>query len=101
VPASVVNSRAYTAKDTTCPNGGRYPTEARKHGIEGTVVLQVLVGEDGRAIEARVETSSGNQSLDYTAATCIVAFARFNPKTINGIRVKTWTQKKWVWSLKS
>jgi periplasmic protein TonB len=37
----------------------RYPDEARRLGIEGTVKLDVLVGEDGRVKEARVLAGPG------------------------------------------
>jgi protein TonB len=37
----------------------RYPEEARRQGIEGTVTLDVLVGEDGRVREAKVISGPG------------------------------------------
>ena len=45
----------------------RYPADARQHGLEGVVVLSVLVRSDGRVEEARVAASSGAAVLDEVA----------------------------------
>jgi len=44
-----------------------YPPEARRRGEEGTVVLEVLVGADGRIRRVDVLRSSGSALLDATA----------------------------------
>ncbi|MDQ3494823.1 MAG: TonB family protein [Pseudomonadota bacterium] len=45
----------------------RYPRDALLAGMEGTVVLQVLVGSDGRALEVRIQQGSGHRVLDDAA----------------------------------
>ena len=45
----------------------RYPRDAHQQGLEGVVVLSVLVGSHGRVEEARVATSSGAAALDEAA----------------------------------
>ena len=46
-----------------------YPRLARRRGYEGTVLLEVLVKEDGRVGTVRVNRSSGHKSLDRAALT--------------------------------
>ncbi|MDR1701947.1 MAG: TonB family protein [Sporomusaceae bacterium] len=48
-----------------------YPPQARQKGIEGIVVLQVLVLENGRVGDASVVSSSGDSSLDAAALTSV------------------------------
>ena len=58
-----------------------YPEQARQSGIEGAVVLKVLVGADG-AVE-NVHTVSGNAQL-ASAAEYAVRQWRFRPLVANG-----------------
>lgn len=44
-----------------------YPLEARRRGIQGRVLVRVLVASDGRVREAKIEQSSGYQILDDAA----------------------------------
>jgi protein TonB len=44
-----------------------YPSASRRLNEEGSVVLALLVGEDGKVKEAKVETSSGFARLDEAA----------------------------------
>lgn len=44
-----------------------YPPTSRRLGEEGTVVLQLLVTEDGRIADAKVDKSSGFPRLDEAA----------------------------------
>jgi len=45
----------------------RYPDIARKAGIEGMVILKILVDVDGRVIKAKVLKSLGNVGCDEAA----------------------------------
>lgn len=56
-----------------------YPPAARRGGAEGRVSVSVDVGADGRVIDCRVTSSSGNADLD--GATCRLAKrnGRFEP----------------------
>jgi protein TonB len=55
-----------------------YPISARRRNEEGTVVLDVTVGADGRASDVALVTSSGYPDLDR-AAQRAAAKARFKP----------------------
>jgi protein TonB len=61
-----------------------YPREALYEGVGGTVELELLVGVDGRVIEARVVRSSGNRLLDNAARETVLQKWRFQAATLNG-----------------
>ncbi|MDX9868214.1 MAG: energy transducer TonB [Kiritimatiellia bacterium] len=60
-----------------------YPIGARRRGEEGTVILDVTVGPDGRAVAVTRVASSGFPELDR-AAERAAAQARFRPGTRDG-----------------
>ncbi|MBL8954752.1 MAG: TonB family protein, partial [Myxococcaceae bacterium] len=41
-----------------------YPADAADAGVQGTVVLEIDIGPDGKVIEARVTGKSGTDSFD-------------------------------------
>lgn len=53
-----------------------YPTEARRNGWEGTVVLDLAIAADGTLQSAAIHTSSGHRVLDR-AALRMIRSARF------------------------
>ncbi len=65
-----------------------YPPEALARGIEGVVVLRVVVEEDGAVRSAMVETSSGNAALDLSASTTVRDRWHFEPARRNGMPVE-------------
>jgi TonB family protein len=62
-----------------------YPEEAKKQKIEGTVVVAIVIGDDGNVISAKAK--SGPEPL-YGAAETAASKARFKPSTVNGKRAK-------------
>ena len=66
-----------------------YPPRCLRMGIEGTVRVRVLVGEDGRPQEVTLGKSSGESALDQ-AAMDAVRFWRFEPARHNGVPVRAW-----------
>ncbi len=60
-----------------------YPRLARRRGLEGTVLLEVLVDRNGRVLEVSVQTSSGHSILDRAAIRGVRSW-RFSPGTIDG-----------------
>ena len=66
----------------------RYPAEARQQGLEGVVVLNVLVRSDGRVEEARVAASSGAAVLDEVALDAVRKWT-FVPATQGGHPVES------------
>jgi protein TonB len=61
-----------------------YPTAARRMRHEGTVLLEVLVGVDGRPLRVDVRQSSGHRQLDDAAREQVLARWRFRPAMRDG-----------------
>ena len=66
-----------------------YPPRCLRMGIEGTVRLRVLVGEDGRPQDAAVRTSSGDAGLDQAALDAVRSW-RFEPAKRDGVPLRAW-----------
>ena len=66
-----------------------YPPRCLRLGIEGTVRLRVLVGEDGRPQDAAVRTSSGDAGLDQAALDAVREW-RFEPAKRDGVPMRAW-----------
>ncbi len=61
-----------------------YPRMARKRGLEGDVVLLVLVSDLGKVLNVEVESSSGHQVLDRAALQSVRKW-RFHPASREGV----------------
>lgn len=61
-----------------------YPRPAIRIRAEGTVLLKVLVGIDGRPLDVTIRDSSGHRSLDIAARDQVLREWRFRPATRNG-----------------
>ena len=66
-----------------------YPPRCLRMGIEGTVRVRVLVGEDGRVQEVTIGKSSGEAALDEAAMEA-VRYWRFEAAKRNGVPVRAW-----------
>lgn len=67
-----------------------YPAEAYRRGIEGTVVLNVLISESGRVLQTKVlHTIKGPFEFD-TACMEALRQWRFDPAVKNGKHVRVW-----------
>jgi len=66
-----------------------YPPRCLRLGIEGTVRLRVLVGEDGRPQDAAIGTSSGDTGLDQAALDAVRDW-RFEPAKRDGVPLRAW-----------
>jgi protein TonB len=66
-----------------------YPRDAIRDGSAGTVLLELLVGTDGRVLEARIVHSSGDRRLDVAARNDVLRKWRFKPAMFNGVAVKS------------
>jgi periplasmic protein TonB len=69
-----------------------YPLAARRLGLEGTVVLRVVVASDGSPVSVAVLQSSGHAVLDASAADTVRAKWRFVPARRNGVPVEDTVQ---------
>lgn len=67
----------------------QYTPQANRAGVQGTVVLKVLVDESGRVVDSTVLSPIGF-GLDDRARQC-VAHWTFQPSRKNGEPVKAWT----------
>jgi len=66
-----------------------YPPRCLRMGIEGTVRVRVLVGENGRVQEVTIGKSSGDAALDESALQAVRDW-RFEPAKRNGVAVRAW-----------
>jgi len=66
-----------------------YPGLAREAGVEGTVVVRVLVGKDGRVREAFVDPKASVPMLDEAALTAARDWV-FKPAITNNHPVAVW-----------
>lgn len=64
-----------------------YPEIARRAGVEGTVVLHITVGKDGRVEEARVVRSTTMGIFDEPAREAVLKW-RFEPARVDGRPVR-------------
>ena len=65
-----------------------YPRDALRDGVQGTVLLQVLVDVDGRPLQVDVQRSSGDRRLDIAARKQVLMNWRFRPAMKNGHAVQ-------------
>lgn len=61
-----------------------YPRDALRKRLQGTVVLDVHVGSDGRPVQVLVVTSSGHRALDRAAQQQVMRAWRFRPAMLDG-----------------
>jgi periplasmic protein TonB len=77
-----------------------YPSAARRLKETGIVVLQILVGVDGRVISSNVTSSSGYQRLDEAARQAL-SLCKFKPGTLDGKPVQGWATLRYAWKLEN
>ena len=65
-----------------------YPRAALRDRLSGTVTLQVLVGADGRPLEASIAQSSGHRELDRAALDQVLKRWTFRPAMRDGQAVQ-------------
>jgi periplasmic protein TonB len=66
-----------------------YPSASARLGEEGSVLLELTLGRDGRVLEARVIESSGHARLDRTAVNEAVRAWRLRPATLDGTPIES------------
>ncbi|TRW14382.1 energy transducer TonB [Glacieibacterium frigidum] len=72
------------ARDFEAP----YPPASQRNGEEGTVLVRVVIGADGRVTGASIARSSGFARLDDAALKRALAKWRFVPAMDNGVAVE-------------
>lgn len=66
-----------------------YPELARRAGVEGTVIVRVLVDKSGRATRTLIEHSD-NKLLDNAAEEAVRKYGHFPPAIQNGQPITCW-----------
>ncbi|MBS0457290.1 MAG: energy transducer TonB [Proteobacteria bacterium] len=61
-----------------------YPRQALREGVEGTVLLELLVDTDGHVLRVRIVHGSGDRRLDEAARAQVLANWRFQPAIRDG-----------------
>ncbi len=77
----------------------RYPQQARKRGFQGRVILNVLVGKDGRVADIGLQESSGHSILDNVALETVRGWA-FTPGRRGEDPVEMWIRVPMLFELK-
>ncbi|HEU4669257.1 MAG TPA: energy transducer TonB [Dyella sp.] len=68
------------------------PAQAVRQRMQGTVLLRVLVDEQGKPIEVRIEQSSGYTLLDRSARSQVLDGWSFQPAMVDGKPVRAWAR---------
>ncbi|HET6913471.1 MAG TPA: energy transducer TonB [Rhodanobacteraceae bacterium] len=84
------NNDATIAYETATPPD--YPVAAIREGVQGTVLLRVLVDATGKPIQVLVLKSSGSRDLDNAAREHVLAAWRFHPAQRDGHAIQAWAQ---------
>jgi len=70
-----------------------YPREAAEEGVEGAVILKVLVDEKGQVADSQITSSSGDKRLDAAALEWVKRW-RYLPAVQDGRPRRVWTRAK-------
>ena len=84
--------------DTKVPcDKPEYPRASLVNEEQGTVVLALQIGTDGKVMDSKVEKSSGYKNLDK--ATMKLAACKFKPMTKDGKPEEAWAKFEYSWTL--
>ena len=81
-------ANATIAYETATPPA--YPIQALQAGVQGTVMLKVLVGPAGKPLQVMIERISGSHILDDAARRHVLAAWRFHPAIRDGHATEAW-----------
>ncbi|WP_233843643.1 energy transducer TonB [Dyella sp. 2HG41-7] len=70
----------------------KFPAQAARMHMQGTVLLRVLVDETGKPVDVVVEHTSGYPLLDKSARDQVLGSWQFQPAVIDGHAVKAWAR---------
>ena len=98
VPVSLPRTIPASAVEYVVSPRPVYPLYSRRSGETGVVMLRVLIDEQGRPAQVRIEQSSGYGRLDAAAVAAMRA-ARFKPYTENGMALAVWAPAPIIFEL--
>jgi len=75
-----------------------YPDLARRQGVSGYVIMNVLIDESGNVEDVDIVESKPEEIFDLKADSTIRRW-KFEPATYNGKKVKVWAMQKIVFKL--
>jgi periplasmic protein TonB len=70
----------------------KFPMQALHLHMSGTVLLRVLVDENGKPVDVVIEQSSGFKLLDNSAREQVLSTWLFQPAVIDGHAVRAWAR---------
>ena len=91
-PSGVTKAPVVKAKACREPE---YPAVSERLGETGTVLLQLLVGTDGKVSDSKIEKSSGFERLDKAAQQAL-SRCKFEPGEVDGKPSAAWAQLKYT-----
>ena len=71
----------------------QYPPKAKAQGVEGYVLVSLLIGDNGEVQKVRVLESEPGGVFEQTAVNAIRQW-RFQPAQYQGKNVKVWARQK-------
>ncbi len=75
-----------------------YPKEAREKGLEGRVLVEAIVDENGNVIDARIRYSSNE--IFNEAALAAMRKMKFKPAKRNGVPIKVKVIQPFIFKLR-
>lgn len=88
VPAPTISLARPLYRHNPSPD---YPSRARRRGLQGVVILKVLVDEKGRVDDLVIFKSSGHKILDRAARSSVKRWM-FQPGTKDGRTIEMWVR---------
>jgi protein TonB len=76
----------------------KWPKEAIRKELTGTVTMKFLIDVDGRVLEKEIVKSSGHEILDLAALEA-TAHCKLTVAPKNGNLEKEWVMNQYVWTL--
>jgi len=76
-----------------------YPPSARRLGIQGSLIMEVLIDIDGRVKDSKLVQTSGSEQLDAAALKGVKENYRFVPGTVDGKPQPMWFTFRFTWKL--
>jgi len=96
-PAKQEDSSIALAMFNTCTKP-KYPPADMRADHQGTVKIDYLVNEEGKAVDSRIVQSTGYPAMDE-AARIAIQKCRFKPALLDGRPVAKWTEVMYIWTL--
>jgi protein TonB len=98
-PSDSSSDKAASTESRSGCSAPTYPEESALNGDQGTTTLALLIGENGKVLDAKIDRSSGFADLDRAAKKAL-SLCTFQPATRQGQLQQSWAKLSWKWQLK-